>query len=88
MTGEHQEIRIRPFSMADLPHVLEIEPASFRMVDAWSKPIFRKWYRRCSDLFIVAEVSGTIAGYMCTSVEQKTGEIESIAVHPAFRRQR
>ena len=87
MTGEHQEIRIRQFSMADLPRALEIETVSFRMVDAWSKPIFRKWYRRCSDLFIVAEVSGTIAGYMCTSVEQKTGEIESIAVDPAFRRQ-
>jgi ribosomal-protein-alanine N-acetyltransferase len=86
-TGEHQEIRIRHFSMADLPRALEIETLSFRMVDAWSKPIFRKWYRRCSDLFIVAEVSGTIAGYMCTSVEQKTGEIESIAVDPAFRRQ-
>ena len=87
MTGEHQEIRIRQFSMADLPRALEIETVSFRMVDAWSKPIFRKWYRRCSDLFIVAEVSGTIAGYMCTSVEQKTGEIESIAVDRAFRRQ-
>ena len=87
MTGEQQEIRIRHFSIADLPRVLEIEPASFRMVDAWSEPIFRKWYRRCPDLFIVAEVSGTIAGYMCTSVEQKTGEIESIAVDPAFRLQ-
>src|SRR5665648_995001 len=39
------------------------------------------------DLFIVAEISGTIAGYMCTSMEQKTGEIESIAVDPAFQRQ-
>ena len=87
MTGEHEEIRIRHFSIADLPRALEIEPVSFRMVDAWSKPIFRKWYRRCPDLFIVAEVSGTIAGYMCTSIEQKTGEIESIAVDPAFRRQ-
>ena len=87
MTGEPQEIRIRHFSIADLPRVLEIEPASFRMVDAWSKPIFRKWYRKCPDLFIVAEISGTIAGYMCTSIEQKTGEIESIAVDPAFRRQ-
>lgn len=87
MTGEPQEIRLRPFSIADLPRVLEIEPASFRMVDAWSKPIFRKWYRQCPDLFIVAEISGTIAGYMCTSIEQKTGEIESIAVDPAFRRQ-
>jgi ribosomal-protein-alanine N-acetyltransferase len=87
MTGEHQEIRIRPFSLADLPRVLEIEPASFRMVDAWSKPIFRKWYRQCPDLFIVAEISGTIVGYMCTYIEQKTGEIESIAVDPAFRRQ-
>jgi ribosomal-protein-alanine N-acetyltransferase len=87
MTGEHQKIRIRHFSIADLPQALEIEPVSFRMVDAWSKPIFRKWYRRCPDLFIVAEVSGIIAGYMCTSIEQKTGEIESIAVDPAFRRQ-
>jgi ribosomal-protein-alanine N-acetyltransferase len=87
MTGEPQEICIRHFSLADLPRVLEIEPASFRMVDAWSKPIFRKWYRQCPDLFIVAEISGTIAGYMCTSIEQKTGEIESIAVDPAFRRQ-
>ena len=61
MTGEPQEIRIRHFSLADLPRVLEIEPASFTMVDAWSTPIFRKWYRQCPDLFIVAEISGTIA---------------------------
>ena len=87
MTGEPQEIRIRHFSLADLPRVLEIEPASFRMVDAWSKLIFRKWYRQCPDLFIVAEISGTIAGYMCTFLEQKTGEIESIAVDRAFQRQ-
>ena len=87
MTGEPQEIRLRPFSIADLPRVLEIEPASFRMVDAWSKPIFKKWYRQCPDLFIVAEISGTIAGYMCTSIERKTGEIVSIAVDRAFRRQ-
>ena len=87
MTGEQQEIRIRHFSLADLPRLLEIEPASFRVVDAWSKPIFRKWYRQCPDLFIVAEISGTIAGYMCTSIEQKTGEIESLAVDRAFRRQ-
>jgi ribosomal-protein-alanine N-acetyltransferase len=87
MTGEDQEIRIRHFSIADLPRLLEIEPASFRMVDAWSRPIFRKWYRKCHDLFIVAEIAGTIAGYMCTSIEQKTGGIESIAVDPAFRRQ-
>ena len=64
MTDEHLEIRIRHFSISDLPGVLEIELASFRMVDAWSRPIFRKWYRKCPDLFIVAEISGTIAGYM------------------------
>jgi [ribosomal protein S18]-alanine N-acetyltransferase len=87
MTGELREINIRHFSIADLSRVMEIEPASFMMVDAWSKPIFRKWYRKCTDLFIVAEISGTIVGYMCTSIEQKTGEIESIAVDPAFRRQ-
>jgi ribosomal-protein-alanine N-acetyltransferase len=87
MTGKRQEIRIRHFSITDLPRVLEIEPTSFTMVDAWSKPIFRKWYRKCPDLFIVAEISGTIAGYMCTSIKQKTGEIESIAVDRAFRRQ-
>ena len=87
MTGEPQEIHIRHFSLADLPRVLEIEPASFRKVDAWSEPIFKKWYRKCPDLFIVAEISGTIVGYMCTSIEQKTGEIESIAMEQAFRRQ-
>ena len=87
MTGEPQEIHLRPFSLADLPRVLEIEPDSFTMVDAWSTPIFRKWYRKSPDLFIVAEISCTIAGYICTFIEQKTGEIESIAVAPAFRRQ-
>jgi [ribosomal protein S18]-alanine N-acetyltransferase len=87
MTGELQEINIRHFSVADLSRVLEIEPASFTMVDAWSKSIFRKWYRKCTDLFIVAEISGIIVGYMCTYIEEKIGEIESIAVDPAFRRQ-
>ncbi len=86
MSGEHRGIRIRNFSMADLPRAMEIEPVSFMEVDAWSKYIFEKWYCRCPDLFLVAEAAGIIAGYMCTSIEQKTGEIESIAVDPAFRR--
>ncbi len=73
--------------MADLPRVLEIEPASFMMIDAWSETIFKKWYRKCPALFVVAQIADTIAGYMCTNIKEKTGEIESIAVDPAFRRQ-
>ncbi len=86
MTGEHQEIHIRHFSLTDLPRLLEIESTSFSKVDAWSEPIFNKWYRKCPDLFIVAEISGLIVGYMCTSIEQETGEIQSIAIEQAFRR--
>jgi ribosomal protein S18 acetylase RimI-like enzyme len=87
MTDKPQKIHIRPFSLTDLSRLLEIEPASFMMTDAWSKPVFRKWYRKCSDLFIVAEISGAIAGYMCTHIVQNTGEIESIAIDLPFRRQ-
>jgi len=88
MSGERQEIHIRQFTISDLPRLLEIESTSFSMVDAWPKSIFDKWYHKCHELFIVAEISGTIVGYMCTSIERRNGEIQSIAVDQAFRRRR
>jgi len=88
MSEERQDIHIRHFTISDLPRLLEIESTSFSMVDAWSESIFGKWYHKCQELFIVAEISGTIVGYMCTSIESKNGEIQSVAVDEAFRRRR
>jgi ribosomal protein S18 acetylase RimI-like enzyme len=79
------EIIIRKFLPEDLDRILEIEYASFS-TDAFSKNTFLSLYRRCSDLFFVAEVNEAIAGYMVTCTYMKKAKIVSIAVAHDYRR--
>ncbi len=81
------EITIRPFSLthSDLVQVIKIENASFT-TDAYQIEDFRQVYRKCSELSIVAEIAGQIAGYMMTCLLPDRGHIFSLAVTPAYRR--
>lgn len=79
-----QEIHIRRFSLSDLDRIIEIEQNSFTL-DAFSEDVFKRWYRKCPDLFIVAEVAGVIAGYTITCILPRKGDIVSIAVDPLYR---
>jgi len=80
-----QTIQIVPFRLRHLPRVLGIERASFGR-DAWPRKLFLELYHDCRELFVVAKISGRIAGYMATCVELRRAEIASIAVHPDYRR--
>ncbi len=82
-----EEVTIRPFSLTDseLAQLVKIENASFA-TDAYQVEDFRRVHRKCSELSIVAEIKGRIAGYMMTRRLPDTGNIFSLAVAPAYRR--
>lgn len=77
-------VSIRKFSFKDLSRIMEIERNSFA-IDTFSEKIFLSLQRKCSNLFIVAEISEIIAGYMVTCIAHKKGRVISIAVDPVYR---
>ena len=79
------EIIIRKFLPEDLGRILEIEYASFG-AEAFSKNTFLSLYRKYSDLFFVAGINETIAGYMVSCTYMKKVKIVSIAVISDYRR--
>ena len=85
--------RIRPFRMADLDRVLEMEHLGFGK-DAYSRNLFAELHARRGNLFLVAvevpkaaQASGPvkICGYIVTSVKGPRAELISITVDPAER---
>uniref|UniRef100_A0A7C1P179 GNAT family N-acetyltransferase n=1 Tax=Thermofilum pendens TaxID=2269 RepID=A0A7C1P179_THEPE len=83
-------MKLRDFKLKDLPEVMRIELSSFTF-DAYDELTFIYLYKKCGNLFLVAEAERRIAGYSVTCVEQEgkalVGYVHSIAVDPAFRRQ-
>ena len=77
--------RVRRAQKQDLRRILRIEQASFG-TDAWDSKLFREYLRHCPQLFLVAETSARLAGYIITSIGEGKAELVSIAVSPAFRR--
>jgi len=77
-------VSIRRFSLKDLNRIMEIESTSFD-ADAFSEKIFLSLHSKCSNLFIVAEISEIIAGYMVTCIARKKGRVISIAIDPIYR---
>jgi [ribosomal protein S18]-alanine N-acetyltransferase len=77
--------RIRKFEIADLDRILAIEQTSFGD-DAWDEKLFRAFYRRCPDLFLVARVGRRTVGYSITCAGSRNAELASIAVDPRDRR--
>lgn len=74
-------MRVRRAGERDLPRILEIERACFGR-EAWPESLFRAYLEACPELFLVAGR----AGYAVACIRRSQGEIESIAVHPRFRR--
>lgn len=77
------EITIRRLSAEDLDAVSGIEAASFSM--PWSRKAFEGVLRDSDSLYLVAEVSGQVAG--CCGVTNILGEgdINNVAVDPGYR---
>jgi ribosomal-protein-alanine N-acetyltransferase len=79
------DIEVRIFEPSELDRVLAIERSSFGE-DAWDQRLFRSFFRKCRDLFLVATVRGRVTGYTITCTGSRTAELASIAVDPRDRR--
>jgi [ribosomal protein S18]-alanine N-acetyltransferase len=79
-------VEIRPFRLADVDRVLEIERVSFGR-DAWPRSMFLDFAKHCPDLFLVLKSGRRIAGYSITCTGGEKAELTSIAVDPRVRRQ-
>jgi ribosomal-protein-alanine N-acetyltransferase len=79
---------IRRAAPKDLRRILAIEGASFGP-EAYDCKLFAHFLRQCGDLFLVAERSRKVCGYMVTCIRVGRGaaraELVSVAVEPAKR---
>ena len=76
---------IRPLRARDLDRILEIEHASFGR-DAYDRKLFADFSHKCGDLFLVAERTGKLWGYIVTCTRGDRAELVSVATHPEVRR--
>lgn len=67
-----------------MKRILDIEAVSFPD-DPYPEDLFREYYRKCPELFLVARRSGQIAGYSITCCDADRAELISIAVAPEHR---
>jgi ribosomal-protein-alanine N-acetyltransferase len=72
--------RIRAASTADLDAIARIEASSF--ADPWPRRAFQAHLR---DLFLVAESSSRVVGYLVARPMGDEAEILNVAVHPNAR---
>jgi len=83
-------ISVRPFRVADMDRILEIERASFGK-DAYDRKLFAELFHICGALFVVAARGRKICGYMVTCMRGRKApdafELVSLAVDPVFRGQ-
>jgi len=75
---------IRFLILADLPRVVEIERATCS--DPWSIDDFDRAFRRLRYIGIVAEFSGSVAGFAVFRGDAPL-QVENVAVAPSLRRQ-
>lgn len=81
----HTGIEIRRALPRDVDRILDIEAASFGR-EAWDRALFDEALEGCPELFLLAKLSGRIAGYSITCVAKDRAELVSIAVFPEARR--
>ncbi len=77
-------IKLRRALPRDIDRILEIEADAFRR-EAWSRAVLLQTLRTCPELFLVAKLSGKIAGYAVTQIDSVKAELISIAVFNAAR---
>ena len=76
------EMTIRPATPEDVPAIAALEKICFR-ADPWPAEIIARHYER----FTVAMDGDTLAGYGALSSILDEGNLDNIAVAPAYRRQ-
>ena len=75
--------RIRRLTEADLPRVMEIEPACFSM--PWKESTFRGLLRRTDTDLYAAEMDGRVVGYAACWTVFDQSELGNVAVAPEAR---
>ena len=83
-----EDIMIREACEEDLSSITELEAVCFMGEDPWSYDAFYNEIieNRGSTLYLVAETSGKIVGYMGLWKVLDEGHITNVAVSPEFRR--
>jgi len=79
---------VRRLRASDLDRIQLIETQSFGK-DAYDRKLFAEYFRKCGELFLVAERGGRICGYSitCRRAGRLAAEVISLAVDPAARGQ-
>jgi ribosomal-protein-alanine N-acetyltransferase len=77
-------VKIGKFQIHSLNRILRIEREAFGRY-AWKGELFREYASACADLFLVAKINRSIAGYSITCVRGNRAELDSIAVAVKFR---
>jgi ribosomal-protein-alanine acetyltransferase len=78
------QYQIRRVKAGDLLRIVRIERASFGR-EAYDCKLFAYYLRKCGGLFLVAERSGKVCGYLLSCLRGPAAELVSIAVAPHFR---
>ncbi|MGQ9515507.1 MAG: ribosomal protein S18-alanine N-acetyltransferase [Thermoproteota archaeon] len=81
---EMPEPKIRDAKVEDLSNIYEIERASFD--NPYTPEYIEMLLRFKQGIFLVAEIDGTLIGYVVATVRGRSGHIISIAVIPEQRR--
>lgn len=76
-------IIIRRFKPSDFPSIVDIERKVFKEHDPY---LYMQFYETCADGFIVAEINGTVIGYVVGyQISEHIGRVFSIAVYPKYQ---
>lgn len=76
-----QDVRVRPFMPADLDGVLAVEELAFDQLWRYDGPGFLDIAREYP-YFVIAEDEAGVAGYQFNALDQTTGYLVRIAIHP------
>lgn len=75
---------VRPMRAEDVERVAHLERVCFS--ESWSENLLRSGLENRLDSYLVYEEAGTVLGYCVLRILADEGEIQRIAVDPAFRR--
>lgn len=80
-----QDRIVRPMDVRDLERATQLELGCF--TEPWSLNMLRSGLDNSLDAYLVYEEEGLLRGYCVMRILGDEGEIQRIAVEPAFRRQ-
>lgn len=79
-------IQVQPFQPSNLDRIVAIEQSSFGN-EAWDAKLLLEYFRKSPELFFIAKIGRSIAGYILTVDlrNARSAELVSIAVDPRER---